>query len=115
MLQICPDAEVISIEDSQTYFDEYKGLGSGTAKVHIYHVPIKDGYSSYPLVFGGIFDLIFVDGKDDQRPECLQTAYNMLSADGVCILHDSERENYVEAIKSFKVLEDVNGTVVLTK
>ena len=115
MLQLCPNAEVISIEDSQTYFEEYKKLECGSAKVHIYHVPIKDGYSSYPLVFRGTFDLIFVDSKDDQRSDCLKTAHEMLSENGFVILHDSERDNYREAIKLFKVIEDQNGTVVLQK
>jgi predicted O-methyltransferase YrrM len=58
---------------------------------------------------------VFVDGKDDQRPECLRTALKMLSENGVVILHDSERENYREAITLFKVIENTNETVVLKK
>lgn len=115
MNQLCPNAEIHSIEHSKQYFEEYKNIGKGKKQIHIYHVPIADGYSSYPLLLGGFFDFIFVDGLDEQRPNCLLTAFDVLKDSGVVLLHDSERENYRNAVSKFKVLEEQNGTAVMQK
>ncbi len=112
MKQLCPDAEIISIEHDKKFYDEYKNLESN--KLKLYHIPIENGYSNFPLGMSK-FDLVFVDGKDDTRPACLLTAFDLVTENGVVILHDSEREWYQNAISKFKVLENENGTIVLKK
>lgn len=42
------------------------------------------------------YDLIFIDGKHDERTPCLKAAYDLLSPGGVVILDNSEEPAYQE-------------------
>ena len=66
-----------------------------------------DEYINYPLELGTKFDLIIVDGR--KRSECLKVASNILTTDGVAILHDAEREWYHDGFKHY-----VNGGEFVT-
>lgn len=102
--QLCPDAQIVTIENNPAY------AGSG-----IILLSTKEAYVSYPLGLGKKFDFIFVDGFDDWRPDCLDVAHEVVADDGVVLLHDSERSWYREAVEKFCILEENDGTVVLKK
>jgi predicted O-methyltransferase YrrM len=66
-----------------------------------------DEYINLPSTFDINFDLIIIDGR--KRSECLKTASTVLSADGVAILHDAEREWFHDGFKYY-----VNGGEFVT-
>ena len=61
-------------------------------------LPLND-YINYPSELDTKFDLIIVDGR--KRSECLKVASNILTTDGVVILHDAEREWYHDGFKYY--------------
>ncbi|OEK01789.1 hypothetical protein BFP97_09795 [Roseivirga sp. 4D4] len=65
-----------------------------------------DDYVNYPEQFGK-FDFILVDGI--RREHCIQKAHDLLTDDGLLIVHDSNREQYHSLIKEFPnwmIIED---------
>ncbi len=74
----------------------------------IYCELIRDGdYCRVPLKLEETFDIIIVDGRD--RVNCCKQAVKAVSANGVIVLDDSEREVYREGVnflvnKGFKEL-----------
>jgi predicted O-methyltransferase YrrM len=115
MHQVCLDAEIYTVEHNPEFVNEYRYLSGLSDKIHLYYCPIDKGYTSFPLIIGGKFDLVFVDGLDTTRPECLNVAFDVLSEVAVVILHDSERLEYRQAIGRYNILEENDGTVVLQK
>lgn len=57
-----------------------------------------ENYVAYPSRFGP-FDFVLVDGR--ARTAALRTVPNLLTPDGVVILHDANRRDYVEACGEF--------------
>lgn len=58
-------------------------------------------------------DLIFVDGKS--RNECLKIALEYMKDDGVVMLHDAARSEYVTSMYPYKILTDDGHTATLLK
>lgn len=60
------------------------------------------------------YDLVFVDGTNRQR--CIREARNLVSPDGIIVIHDADREEYKEAIGEYKFVyfTDDGNTVVVT-
>ena len=56
-------------------------------------------YIHFPATLGIEFDFILVDGR--RRKECLHKAVEILSPDGVVVLHDAERPWYHEGCKHY--------------
>jgi predicted O-methyltransferase YrrM len=48
---------------------------------------------------GGPYDLVFIDGRS--RAACVQRALRLVSPQGVVILHDANRDYYLEPTKAF--------------
>jgi predicted O-methyltransferase YrrM len=73
-----------------------------------------DKYPYTPLNNSKAYDLIFVDGRE--RPKCLEVARNILSHNGIVILHDAERAEYQDEINKFKYIffTDHGNTCVMT-
>ncbi len=115
MHRVCPNADIYSVEHNPAYVEEYRYLANISPKIHLYHCPINNGYTSFPLLVGGKYDLVFIDGLDTTRPECLNTTFDVLNEGAVVLLHDSERVEYRQAIGRYKILEENDGTVVLQK
>ena len=91
-------------------------------KIHLYAVPPNDpdyfkfkgrygpklegsyedfkSYIEKPLSLGGKFDFIFIDGR--ARKDCLKLAFDLVSDDGVVIVHDANRDLYFADIPPFK-------------
>jgi len=59
---------------------------------------LKD-YVEFPSRFMP-FDFILIDGR--ARKDCLIKAYDMLSKEGIVILHDAQREYYHQPLKLYK-------------
>lgn len=57
-------------------------------------------YVDYPATLLVKFDFMFIDGR--ARTACLKQAYDLLSEDGVVVLHDANRENYFVDPPPFK-------------
>jgi hypothetical protein len=58
---------------------------------------VRDGeYCRVPLTLKEKFDIIIVDGRD--RVNCCKQAVDALSDNGVVVLDDSERKDYIEGI-----------------
>lgn len=115
MHKICPEADIYSVEHNPQYVEENRYLANISPKIHLYYCAIDKGYTAFPISIGGKFDLVFIDGLDTTRVECLIVALDVLSDGAVVILHDSEREEYREAINRYKILEENDGTVILQK
>jgi len=102
--EVCPKAEIISIEHQLAWYEKAK-IEAPFAK--LIHVPIQtlntDQYSAYPMKYKlGTFDVIFVDGVS--RSACLITASLILNPKGVILLHDSKTANYQPAVRVLQKL-----------
>lgn len=100
-----------SVEHNHGWVDRARvGLND---KVNIIYEPNVD---LYPLVQGRYdrYDLIFIDGV--LRETCLEKAKEILSEEGVVILHDAERTGYQKNILEYRyrIWKDFGHTVVLT-
>jgi len=110
MNELCPDSEVISIEHLKWYYDKWKDK----VKSKIILIEDKEGtdmprYTNPPV--DGKFDLIFIDGR--QRVKCLKKSLELLSDNGVVMLHDSERVEYREGIDLYDIIGEGIGTLCL--
>lgn len=55
-------------------------------------------YVGFPRTLGITFDLILVDGR--ARRLCLKEGFQLLRPGGVIVLHDAQREDYHDALRS---------------
>jgi hypothetical protein len=56
-------------------------------------------YIHFPETLGKAFDFIFIDGR--ARKECLKKSYDLLTDDGVVIVHDANRTAYFDDLPPF--------------
>lgn len=56
-------------------------------------------YVEFPRVLGGCFDVVIVDGR--YRRRCLRVAKEVLTPEGVVVLHDADRPHYQGALSFF--------------
>jgi hypothetical protein len=86
---------VTSVEHDKSWFDKVKNTSPGNAEM-IFCQLEKDGeYAKKATLLGKKFDIIIVDGRD--RVNCCKYSVDALSANGVLVLDDSEREVYSAA------------------
>lgn len=57
-------------------------------------------YIEYPVTLQLKFDFIFIDGR--ARKECLKKAYDLVTDQGVVIVHDANRDSYFEDLPPFQ-------------
>jgi hypothetical protein len=87
---------VVSVEHDKEWYDKIVNTKPENAEL-IYCELVRDGdYCRVPLKLEEKFDIIIVDGRD--RVNCCKQAVNAVSANGVIVLDDSEREFYNEGI-----------------
>ena len=110
-----PDCVVWSVEHEWTWWNKYDSEFNSNPRVNLKLIKAEDGYDYAPRSWGRKFKLIFVDGFCDMRVKCLQTARDLVTEDGVVLLHDSERVKYEEGKRLFEVLEEQDGTAVLKR
>lgn len=72
----------------------------------VYHDTRREGtaqdfatYIAWPRGLGQRFDFIFIDGR--ARKECLREAFDLVEDRGVVVLHDANRDRYVEQFPPF--------------
>ncbi len=98
---------VVSAEHDKEWYDKIVKTKPENAEL-IYCELVRDGdYCRMPIKLGETFDIIIVDGRD--RVNCCKQAVKAVSANGVIVLDDSERDFYKEGItfltsKGFKEL-----------
>lgn len=107
-------ADWYSIEHHKGWFDKMQSQNAFD-NLHLYLVELEkeeptnlaeDTYVNYPEKFAP-FDFILVDGI--RREHCIQKAHELLSDDGLLVVHDSNRAQYHDLIKEFPnwmILED---------
>jgi predicted O-methyltransferase YrrM len=116
MLEHAPQAEIFTIEHQKKWFRKWHEILGKYSQVHMYLLDENYNYLSAPFTFGRPFDLVFIDGLNKKRPDCLRIAFQVLNPDGVVLLHDSEREHYWPPIRElYEVVENEYRTVVLKK
>lgn len=84
-----------SIEHDQSWFTYVQK--EVPAQVHLTYVPIENETENYEKVIleeNQLYDIILIDGR--RRVKCAKNAIQRLSAHGVIILDDSERDKYHE-------------------
>jgi hypothetical protein len=67
--------------------------------VSLYHIKLDYGgeYSRFPLSLNKKYDIIIIDGRD--RVNCIKVVIKCLKPEGVIVLDDSERPQYLEGIR----------------
>lgn len=86
---------VTSVEHDKGWFDKVKNTSPANAEM-IFCQLEKDGeYAKKATLLNRKFDIIIVDGRD--RKNCCKYSVDALSANGVLVLDDSEREVYNDA------------------
>ncbi|SFM79504.1 glycosyltransferase [Methylobacterium pseudosasicola] len=68
-------------------------------------------YSSYPKTLGLTFDVVLVDGR--RRVECALVAFQILSENGIVLLHDYRRTRYAPMMCLFETVYAGNQFLVL--
>jgi predicted O-methyltransferase YrrM len=117
MRMICPKSEIRTIEHDAKWFNVWiKELADDKTHVVLAESPEDDRTSllwDKYVEQRGMYDLIFIDGRE--RVKCLNWAKDHINPNGVVILHDAEREEYLSGIELFNKLEEWGGTVVLRR
>jgi len=87
---------VVSVEHDKEWFEKIVKSKPENSEM-IFCELVKGGdYCLMPGKLEEKFDIIIVDGRD--RVNCCKQAVNALSANGVVVLDDSERDKYKQAV-----------------
>jgi hypothetical protein len=87
---------VVSVEHDKDWFEKIVKSKPENSEM-IFCELVKGGdYCHMPVKLEEKFDIIIVDGRD--RVNCCKQAVNALSASGVVVLDDSERDKYKQAV-----------------
>ena len=98
---------VVSVEHDEAWFNKIVKEKAPNAEMIFTHLEKNGEYSQKAKLLGEKFDIIIVDGRD--RVNCCIHSVEALTANGVLVLDDSERDFYNEArihltAKGFKEL-----------
>lgn len=91
------DNPKISLEWVESDNKDYSNSGPYNEKKEGVYVDFKT-YINYPLQFNKKFDFIFIDGR--ARKHCLAKAIEMITEDGVIVVHDANRVAYFADVPS---------------
>jgi hypothetical protein len=87
---------VVSVEHDKDWFEKIVKSKPENSEM-IFCELVKGGdYCRMPVKLEEKFDIIIVDGRD--RVNCCKQAVNALSANGVVVLDDSERDKYKQGV-----------------
>ncbi len=112
MLAHAPGAHITSVEHDEAWLHRAVEKFGGGAE--ILHIPCTDRNSRYATVVyeHAPIDLAFVDGR--RRVECVLVALQCLSPNGLVLLHDACRDNYMRPLRHYaEVVEIRANTAVL--
>jgi predicted O-methyltransferase YrrM len=111
MLEFPSVSRIMTLEHDQGWYEKAVTGFRGDSRVEVVKRTVggygaANGYSNYPLrlaMLDGMpwarYDLIFIDGR--MRCDCLVAARQLIREDGVVMIHDTYRENYVKALDVF--------------
>jgi hypothetical protein len=99
---------VVAVEHDKKWYDRMIGKLPTNTKLLYKKLERGGGYCKTSEQLGEVYDIVIVDGRD--RVNCLRHATNALKQNGVIVLDDSEREEYLEGVtfiknKGFKQLD----------
>jgi hypothetical protein len=88
---------VYSIEHDEKWYKIMKQIIPNN--VNLYHIKLDYGgeYSMFPLTLNKKYHIIIIDGRD--RVNCIKNSIKCLKPEGVIVLDDSERTQYLEGIR----------------
>lgn len=93
------NVEIVCKEpNNEPFKDAYFGLVD--YKVNDGNLEDFKDYIQYPAERGVLYDFILIDGR--ARVDCLNKSKDMLSENGIVLLHDANRPQYHEAFKQYK-------------
>lgn len=87
---------VASVEHDLNWFNSIKSKIPVNARINYQELIYGEDYSSYVKNFENKFDIIIVDGRD--RVNCIRHAIASLKDDGILVLDDSERAEYIKGV-----------------
>lgn len=110
-----PDSQWVAFEHHREWYERVQEMNN-RPNVAVHHAtPNQTDYGQNTYVRGpapkGPFDFILVDGVE--RQDCIRQAKNMLSDDGLLVVHDANRSQYHPPLTLYKyrlVLEDFRRT-----
>lgn len=112
MLEHAPGARITSVEHDEAWLR--KAVERFGDRAEILHMACANRNSSYATVAYGRapIDLAFVDGR--RRVECVLVALQCLAPNGLVLLHDACRDNYMRPLRHYaEVIEIRANTAVL--
>jgi hypothetical protein len=87
---------VVSVEHDKDWFEKIVKSKPENSEMIFCELVKGADYCHMPVKLEEKFDIIIVDGRD--RVNCCKQAVNALSASGVVVLDDSERDKYKQAV-----------------
>lgn len=93
-------ASVIAVEHDKKWYERIVTLKADNAELIFCKLERGGDYCRMPVALGKKFDVIIVDGRD--RVNCCKQAVDAVSANGVIVLDDSEREFYNDGVEFLK-------------
>ncbi|MES2266389.1 MAG: FkbM family methyltransferase [Bacteroidota bacterium] len=90
--------KVVSVEHDKEWFDkiEKSAAKPGNSELIFCELVYDGDYCRMPVKLNSKFDIVIVDGRD--RVNCCKQAVEALTANGVVVLDDSERDVYKEGV-----------------
>lgn len=89
------NARILSFETDAAYYDRAKS-GIRSERFDVRYTPNGPDFAA---LAGSSFDLVFVDGGD--RVANLIGAHPLLREDGILVLHDAHREDYLPGVQRY--------------
>lgn len=88
---------VTSVEYDKTWYDIIKDQAPANVEMIYQEKDVAGAYCATILNSGRLYDIVIVDGRD--RANCIERSIGALTARGVILLDDSQREKYAEGIR----------------
>ena len=88
--------KVTSVEHEKSWYDSFKNKVNNNSTIY-YEFLEKKGYEKAPMRSNSFFDIIIIDGR--KRVKCIKESINYLKEDGVIVLDDAHRSEYIEGVK----------------
>jgi SAM-dependent methyltransferase len=88
---------VDAIEHDEKWYKIMKQKISNNVNLYFIKLDYDGEYSRFPLNLNKKYDIIIIDGRD--RVNCIKISIKCLKPEGVIVLDDSERPQYLEGIR----------------
>lgn len=100
--------KVVSVEHNRFWYDRIKPRLPKNSEIRLVDIDYNGRYCKSITETGQKFNVVIIDAED--RINCIKNCLDNLTEDGVIILDDSEREEYLEGInfllqKGFKKID----------